>query len=266
MPLRMPWSPRGADKASEEDEGEVGGAEAQEVEVSLGLAEEQAPTPEAEADEVEVEASGEAADDAGAEGGSAVAGREDPADPAGEVGEAGSNAEAATEAGAGTPEDEGEAGAAAAMEAELRGLDEDREAAEAVLRTEFAARRTSLEGEAKAAGAGGEGEAGAGEVATGDEVETMMEEPSSSLEEPSLEDLIALGIIKNLDTGEVFSGPMSVRNLDTGEIMSVEQLASCYAGAPLNPHPHPHPCPSPRLAPRRRAAQCFRLVRETARR
>ena len=215
MPLRMPWSPRKAD----EDAGDIGGVEVEEVEeveVSLGLAVEGAPA---------------------AEGGSAVAEREEPVGEggegagAGEIGEAGTSVEAASEAGAGTAEGEGEAGAAAAMEAELRGLDEDREAAEAALRTSFAVRRTSLEGEAKAGGAGLAGraggereEAGAGEVATGGEAEPTMEEPS-------LEELIALGIIKNLDTGEVFSETTSVRNLDTGEIMSVEQLASVYAGA-----------------------------------
>eukprot|EP00964_Phaeocystis_antarctica_P023008 scaffold12841_cov63-Phaeocystis_antarctica.AAC.3 len=52
MPLRMPWSPRRAEKAGEEDEGALGGAEVQEVEVSLGAA--------AAAATAEAEATGEA--------------------------------------------------------------------------------------------------------------------------------------------------------------------------------------------------------------
>ena len=49
-----------------------------------------------------------------------------------------------------------------------------------------------------------------------------------------MEELIAAGVIKNLDTGEIFSETTSVRNLDTGEIMSLEHLAKVYAGAPEN--------------------------------
>ena len=169
MPLRKLWSPRTADKAGEEDEAEAGGADAQEVQVSLGLAAEGAPV-----------------GDAAAEGESALAAREESAEPAGEgaevaggtgkVGEADSGAAAGTVAGVGTAEGEGEAEAEAAMQAELRRLDADREAAEAALLSSFAVRRTSLEGEAKAEGgvaaATGDGTGDGGEVvATGEEVE-----------------------------------------------------------------------------------------------
>ena len=50
MPLRKLWSPRTADKAGEEDEAEAGGADAQEVQVSLGLAAEGAPVGDAGAE------------------------------------------------------------------------------------------------------------------------------------------------------------------------------------------------------------------------
>ena len=50
MPLRKLWSPRTADKAGEEDEAEAGGAGAQEVQVSLGLAAEGAPVGDAGAE------------------------------------------------------------------------------------------------------------------------------------------------------------------------------------------------------------------------
>ena len=169
MPLRKLWSPRTADKAGEEDEAEAGGADAQEVQLSLGLAAEGAPV-----------------GDAAAEGESALAAREESAEPAGEgaevaggtgkVGEADSGAAAGTVAGVGTAEGEGGAEAEVAMEAELRRLDADREAAEAALLSSFAVRRTSLEGEAKAEGgvaaATGDGTGDGGEVvATGEEVE-----------------------------------------------------------------------------------------------
>ena len=176
------------------------------------------------------EATEEAAD-VGVEGGSAMAGREEPAARAGK-GTSGGGAGGVVEAGAGAQgevevqADVGEgavaaaamtataadnqeaaeaaglemeaagAAAAAAEEAELRRLDADREAAEAALRTSFAERRRSLEGEARAGRAGVEHDA-----ATGDEAE------------PTMEDLIALGVIKNLDTGEVFSETSSVRYL-----------------------------------------------------
>ena len=167
MPLRKLWSPRTADKAGE-DEAEAGGADAQEVQLSLGLA-----------------AEGSLVGDAAAEGESVLAAREESAEPAGEgaevagtgkVGEADSGAAAGTVAGVGTAEGEGEAEAEVAMEAELRRLDADREAAEAELLSSFAVRRTSLEGEAKAEGgvaaATGDGTGDGGEAAaTGEEVE-----------------------------------------------------------------------------------------------
>eukprot|EP00320_Phaeocystis_rex_P020580 CAMPEP_0119060216 /NCGR_PEP_ID=MMETSP1178-20130426/4220_1 /TAXON_ID=33656 /ORGANISM="unid sp, Strain CCMP2000" /LENGTH=586 /DNA_ID=CAMNT_0007041301 /DNA_START=38 /DNA_END=1798 /DNA_ORIENTATION=- len=127
----------------------------------------------------------------------------------------------------------GEASAdVAEEEEELRRLDEEREAEEAALRSSFEDRRRSLESEAPVGMAGDEEWA-----ATGDDAE------------PTMEDLVAAGVIKNLDTGEVFCESSSVRNLDTGEIMSVDHLAEVYALAPENAfdwcerhhHPPAHP-------------------------
>ena len=193
MLLRKLWSPRTADKAGEEDEAEAGGAGAQEVQLSLGLAAEGAPVGDAGAERESVLPTPTLATRVerrelqllGEQLLAERAAREESAEPAcegaevagaGEVGEADSGAAAGTLAGVGTAEGEGEAEAEAAMEAELRRLDADREAAEAALLSSFAVRRTSLEGEAKAEGgvaaATGDGTGDGGEAAaTGEEVE-----------------------------------------------------------------------------------------------